>query len=63
VIVLLRRPDGALLTELMATTGWQAHSVRGVIAGALKKKLGLTVASQKTPSGRTYRIVGAGADA
>jgi len=62
VILLLRRPDGAPLSELMATTGWQAHSVRGAIAGALKKKLGLTITSEKTPSGRTYRIVGAGAE-
>jgi hypothetical protein len=57
VIALLRRPDGAGIGELMATTGWQAHSVRGAIAGALKKKLGLTVLSEKTETGRTYRIV------
>lgn len=61
VIELLRRPDGAQLSELMEATGWQAHSVRGAIAGALKKKLGLTITSEKTPSGRTYRIVGADA--
>lgn len=57
LIGLLRRPDGATLAELMAATGWQAHSVRGAIAGAVKKKHGLTVTSEKTETGRTYRIV------
>jgi hypothetical protein len=56
VIGLLRRPDGAQITELMATTGWQAHSVRGAISGAIKKKLGLIVTSDKTEAGRVYRI-------
>ena len=63
VIALLRRPEGAQLADLMAATGWQAHSVRGVMSGAIKKKLGLTVSSDKTEAGRVYRIVGTGADA
>ena len=65
VIALLRRPDGAHIADLMAATGWQAHSVRGAISGALKKKLGLTITSDKTEAGRIYRIVdvAAGADA
>jgi hypothetical protein len=47
---------------MMAATGWQAHSVRGAIAGAIKKKLKLDVASEKAEGGRVYRIVeGAGA--
>jgi hypothetical protein len=56
LILLLRRPEGAQIAELMTATGWQAHSVRGAISGALKKKLGLTVVSEKTEGGRIYRI-------
>jgi Protein of unknown function (DUF3489) len=41
---------------MMQATGWQAHSVRGALSGALKKKLGLTVSSDKTDSGRVYRV-------
>lgn len=57
LVVLLRRADGAHLSELMAATGWQAHSVRGAIAGSLKKKLGLIITSEKSEAGRVYRIV------
>ena len=57
VIALLRRSEGAQVEELMAATGWQAHSVRGAMSGALKKKLGLTISSEKTEAGRIYRIV------
>ena len=60
VIGLLRRPQGASIEEMMKVTGWQAHSVRGVMSGALKKKLGLTIASAKEKRGRVYRIVGSG---
>lgn len=57
VIALLRRGDGATTAELMAATGWLAHSVRGVISGVLKRKLGLAVQSQVEPDrGRVYRI-------
>jgi len=63
VIGLLRRPEGAALTELMSATGWQAHSVRGALSGAIKKKLGLTVLSEKTVAGSVYRIPSFGADA
>ena len=57
VLELLRRPEGATLADIMAATGWQAHSVRGFLSGALGKKMGLTVESLKTPEGaRTYRI-------
>jgi Protein of unknown function (DUF3489) len=57
VIELLRRPQGATIAELVKATGWQQHSVRGVIAGALKKKLGLTVTSKKAQGGeRRYHI-------
>ena len=57
VVTLLRRPGGAQIADLMAATGWQAHSVRGAMSGALKKKLGLTITSEKTDAGRTYRVV------
>ena len=50
------RPDGATLKDIMAATGWQAHSVRGFICGSLGKKMGLTVESFKRPDGeRAYR--------
>lgn len=55
VIALLRRPDGATLLELQTATGWQAHSVRGFLAGALKKK-GHVAVSTKEERGRVYRL-------
>ena len=57
VIGLLQRKGGATLTQIMKATGWQAHSVRGFISGALGKKMGLTVESAKREDGeRVYRI-------
>ena len=56
LVALLRRPDGARIDEMMDATGWQAHSVRGAISGAIKKGLGLAVASEKADGQRTYRI-------
>jgi len=56
VIGLLQRPEGATIDEVAATMGWQRHTVRGLISGALKKKLGLQVISEKTERGRLYRI-------
>jgi hypothetical protein len=59
LIGLLRRSNGASIEELMKVTGWQAHSVRGVLSGTLKKKLGLAVVSEMTEAGeRRYRIDG-----
>lgn len=58
LIGMLKRPDGASIEEITAAFGWQAHTVRGAIAGALKKKLGLEIASEKIAGrGRVYRIV------
>jgi Protein of unknown function (DUF3489) len=57
LIEMLKRPEGASIEEIITTFGWQAHTVRGTIAGALKKKLGLEVASERIKGrGRVYRI-------
>jgi len=57
VIELLRRPDGASLTEVMEATSWQSHSVRGFISGALIRKESLPVESFKREDGqRAYRL-------
>ena len=55
IIALLRQENGASLAELCTTTGWQAHSVRGAIAGALKKK-GHVITSEKINGVRRYHI-------
>lgn len=58
LISLLSRKSGASIEEAIKATGWQAHSIRGAISGALKKKHGFTVASEPTEGrGRVYRIV------
>jgi len=64
VIEMLKRPEGATIAQISEATGWQAHTVRGTFAGALKKKLGLAIVSEKIegPAGspgagqRLYRI-------
>lgn len=57
VLELLKRPDGATLKELMKATGWQPHSVRGFLSGAVGKKLGMTVVSVKSEDGeRSYSV-------
>jgi hypothetical protein len=56
VIGLLQRPEGATIEEMASAMGWQRHTVRGLISGALKKKLGLDIVTQKTDRGRCYRI-------
>ena len=59
MIDLLRRPKGATLTEIVEATGWQQHTIRGAMAGALKKKLGLSISSEKDEArGRVYKIEG-----
>jgi hypothetical protein len=57
ITALLRRPKGASIEDLIKTTGWQAHSVRGAISSAIKKKLGLNVTSHKTDGVRLYRVI------
>ena len=59
-LTLLTRPNGATIEDLQSATGWQTHSIRGFLAGAVKKKLGLTLVSSKADGDvRRYRIVDA----
>jgi len=59
LIELLQQKNGATIEEMMLATGWQQHSVRGVLSGVVKKRLGLNVTSAKEERGRVYRIVDA----
>ena len=57
LIEMLKRPDGVTIDEVVKALKWQPHTVRGAMAGALKKKLGLKIESEKTEErGRFYRI-------
>jgi Protein of unknown function (DUF3489) len=71
VIEMLERPEGATVAQIAAATGWQHHTIRGAISGALKKKLGLTIEATRTRevgpdttgakgSSTVYRITGSG---
>jgi hypothetical protein len=51
MIAMLRRPEGATIAHISDATGWQSHTVRGAFAGALKRKLGLEVTSEKVEGG------------
>jgi hypothetical protein len=57
LIAMLRRPEGATIPQMSSALDWQPHTVRGTLAGALKKKLGLVLVSEKTAgTDRVYRI-------
>lgn len=57
LVGMLRRPEGATIGQIVKATGWRRHTIRGAISGAVKKKLGLAVTSEKTEGGeRTYHI-------
>jgi hypothetical protein len=73
MIDLLKRPEGATIEQIAAATGWQNHTVRGAISGALKKKLGLAVEATRTrevgpnktgakSSATVCRIIGSGTE-
>ena len=56
IIAMLRAPAGTTIAAIMTATEWQQHSVRGFLAGVVRKKLGLNLVSERTDKGRVYRI-------
>jgi hypothetical protein len=56
IIAMLRMPTGATIAAIMTATDWQQHSVRGFLAGVIRKRLGLNLVSEQTDKGRVYRI-------
>jgi hypothetical protein len=56
IIAMLRAPAGTTIAALMIATDWQQHSMRGFLAGVVRKKLGLNLVSEQTDKGRVYRI-------
>ena len=59
VIAMLQSPTGTTIAAMMKTTGWQQHSVRGFLAGVVRKRLKLKLSSKKVDGNRVYRIAGA----
>jgi len=56
IIAMLRAPAGTTIAAMVTATDWQQHSVRGFLAGVVRKKLGLNLVSEQTDKGRVYRI-------
>jgi hypothetical protein len=56
VIAMLRSPAGATIAAMMEATGWQQHSVRGFLAGVVRKRLKLKLGSKKVDGTRVYRV-------
>ena len=55
---MLQSPAGATIAAMMAATGWQQHSVRGFLAGVVRKRLKLKLGSKKIDGNRVYQIAG-----
>ena len=60
VIAMLQSPSGATVAAIMKATGWQQHSVRGFLAGVVRKRFKLKLSSKKVDGQRIYGITGAG---
>jgi Protein of unknown function (DUF3489) len=58
VMAMLQSPTGATIAAMMKATDWQQHSVRGFLAGVVRKRLKLKLSSKKSDSGRVYQITG-----
>jgi hypothetical protein len=56
VVAALKRPNGATLADLIAATGWQAHSVRGFLSGTVRKRLGLALTVEQRDGERRYHV-------
>ena len=56
IVEMLNAPGGTTIAAIVTTTGWQQHSVRGFLAGVVRKKLGLNLVSEHSAKGRIYRV-------